>query len=218
MNMPFTTEQFFAVFERYNIAVWPIQVVLWMLAVAMLALLARGSPDAGRWLSLALGLLWAWMAIAYHFAFFAAINPAARLFGAMFLLGAAAFVWVGAVRGRLRFALRGDARGWLGAGLIVFALLVYPAVGWSLGHRYPAAPTFGLPCPTTLFTIGVLMFVHGHVPRSVLAVPLLWTLVGSTAAFALGVYQDMGLLLAAGVAVAAATYRGVFSPAAMSIA
>jgi hypothetical protein len=44
----------------------------------------------------------------------------------------------------------------------------------------------------------------------VLAVPLLWTLVGSTAAFALGVVQDLGLLVAGGVAIVAATHRGVF--------
>jgi hypothetical protein len=213
MNMPFTAEQFFAVFERYNDAVWPAQPMLFGLALVALALIARGRAGDGRWVASILALLWAWMGIAYHLAFFTAINPAAWGFGALFLLGAIAFAWVGGVRGRLSFAWRADARGRLGGALVVFALLVYPAVGWLVGHRYPAVPTFGLPCPTTIFTIGVLLFARGEVPRTVLVVPLLWALVGSTAAFALAVYQDLGLLVAAGVAVAAATHRGVFGTA-----
>ena len=59
-------------------------------------------------------------------------------------------------------------------------------------------PTFGLPCPTTIFTIGLLCFAVPPTPRSPLIVPLLWCLVGAQAAFLLGVQPDLGLI-AAGV-------------------
>jgi hypothetical protein len=65
-----------------------------------------------------------------------------------------------------------------------------------VGHDYPATPTFGLPCPTTIFTIGMLMLMTPSTPRWLYIAPLLWTLVGSTAAFLLGVYQDLGLVVA----------------------
>jgi hypothetical protein len=58
-------------------------------------------------------------------------------------------------------------------------------------------PTFGLPCPTTLFTIGVLAFLVVPHPRSPLAVPVLWCLIGFQAAFFLDVPQDLALLVAA---------------------
>lgn len=83
-----------------------------------------------------------------------------------------------------------------GRGLIAFALLVYPAIGELLGHDHPATPTFGHPCPTTIFTIGMLMLMTHSSPRWLYIAPLLWTLVGSTAAFLLGVYQDLGLVVA----------------------
>ena len=118
------------------------------------------------------------------------------------LLGAAWLAWQGVARARLRFAFRSDARGWAGAGLIAYALVGYPLVSLALGHRYPETPTFGLPCPTTIFTIGLLLFAVPPMPRSVLVVPVLWAVVGSTAAFLLGVYQDLGLLVAAAAAVA----------------
>lgn len=212
MGLPFSRAQFFAVFESYNLAVWPAQALLLALAIVVLWWIVQQRPGNGRRIAASLAVLWVWMAMAYHFAFFAPINPAAWLFGAVFLLGSAAFVWVGVVRQQLDFGLRADARGWIGAVLIAFALLAYPALGWGLGHRFPQAPTFGLPCPTTIFSIGVLMFVRGPVPRSVLVVPFSWAVVGATAAFSLGVYQDLGLLVAGAVAAVALARRGVFRP------
>ena len=203
MDMPFTTEQFFGVFERYNVAVWPAQIALLALALIVVALVVRGRPGDGAWVALLLACLWAWMAVAYHALFFTVINPAAWAFAALSLLAASCLAWVGAIKGRLQFEFRNDARGWLGGALVVFALVVYPALGWALGHRYPAAPTFGLPCPTTIFTIGVLLLARGQVPRSVLVVPALWSVVGSTAAFSLAVHEDLGLLVAGALAVVA---------------
>jgi hypothetical protein len=195
MNLPFTPAQFFDVFAAYNTAVWPAQIPLKLAALVVLWWIYRGNPASGRWISAVLAALWAWMAVVYHFAFFTAINKAAWLFGAVFLVGALAFLWRGTILHRLQFGIRGDARGWAAYALIVFALAVYPALGQAFGTEYPAAPTFGLPCPTTIFTIGVLLLAKSDA-RAVLVVPILWAAVGSTAAFALGVYQDLGLLVA----------------------
>ena len=51
-------------------------------------------------------------------------------------------------------------------------------------------------CPTTIFTIGVLMFMAAPFPRMLFAAPLLWSLIGGQAAFLLEVPQDLGLLAA----------------------
>jgi hypothetical protein len=72
----------------------------------------------------------------------------------------------------------------LGGLFVVYALVVYPLLGAALGHRFPAAPTFGLPCPTTLFTVGLLAFLRRPFPASVLVIPALWTVVGTSAASA----------------------------------
>jgi len=79
--------------------------------------------------------------------------------------------------------------------------VVYPVWSAYAGHPYPATPTFGLPCPTTIFTIGLLCFAVPPMPRSPLIVPLLWCLVGAQAAFLLGVQPDLGLIAAAVVGV-----------------
>lgn len=198
--LPFTAEEFFDVFARYNAAVWPMPVVLNLVALAIVALVFHGSPASGRWVSALLALLGTWMAVAYHFAFFATINPAAWLFGSAFLIGAGWMAWVGVLRSRLRFDGVVGVRGGVGLAFIVFALTVYPALGWLFGHHYPAVPTFGVPCPTTIFTIGVLLLAAAPAPRSLFVIPILWAMVGSTAVFAFGVVQDLGLLVAGVIA------------------
>lgn len=91
----------------------------------------------------------------------------------------------------------------------MYALILYPLLGHLLGHRYPALPTFGLPCPTTIFTLGLLLFAAPPLPRSAFVVPVLWAGVGSIAAFKLGVLQDLGLMVAGLIGIAAA----IVSPA-----
>jgi hypothetical protein len=197
--LPFTSDQFFNVFGAYNEAVWPMQFVLLALALLALAFVAIPRAWSGRAVSAVLAALWTWLALAYHVAFFASINPLAYVFAAVSGAGALAFVWHGVVMRRLQFRLARSARTAAGVALVAFALVAYPA--WALygGHSYPAMPTFGLPCPTTLFTIGVLAFLVPPYPRSVLVVPILWCLVGVQAAFLLAVPQDLGLLVAAAV-------------------
>ena len=154
--MPFTSDQFFAVFRAYNEAVWPAQ---WLLAAAgALALGAALSrrPAGGRAAYLLLGALWLWMAVAYHLAFFAAINPAASLFAALFAVAAGLFFRQGLRTAPPRLAVRGGWRRNVGLTLALYGLAVYPLLNPLFGHRFPAAPGFGLPCPTTLFTLGVL--------------------------------------------------------------
>ena len=198
--IPFTPEQFFAVFARYNREIWPMQFVLLALAVLCVVFLLSRREWASRQVAKLLAALWAWMAVVYHFQHFAKINPAAWAFGALCLLGAAAFVWYGVVKKTLVFRPEGGVRGAAGWVLIAFGLLVYPALNYAFGHRYPAMPTFGLPCPTTIFTLGMLLFAAAPVPKLAWVVPLAWAAVGSVAAFQLGVVEDLALL-AAGVIV-----------------
>ena len=198
MRLPFTPEAFFDVFERYNEAVWPAQVALALLALVAVGLAVRGEGVArARGVAGVLALLWLWMGVVYHLAFFRAINPAAVAFGVAFVAQAALLVWYGVLRARLAFRPRLDARGVSGGLLLAYALVGYPLLGAALGHGYPASPTFGLPCPTTIFTLGLLLWAAPPAPWPVLVIPLGWAIVGTSAAVQLGVREDFGLGVAA---------------------
>lgn len=202
MNLPFTPEQFFHVFGRYNLAVWPIQYVLVGAALVAVVLVVFPSPGSGRWISAILAALWFWVAIAYHAIFFSRINPLAYAFAAVFLTGGGMFLWHGVFRRHLRFEWRRDAFHYVGALLVVYALLVYPIWNRYTGHAYPETPTFGLPCPTTLFSVGMLAMTVPGAPRGTMWMPLIWCLVGGQAALLLDIPPDFGLFAAALVALA----------------
>lgn len=201
MKLPFTIEEFFSIIREYNEALWPAQVFLVCLALAAIFLILRPRRWSGVGVSAILAFLWAWLAITYHLAFFTRINPLAYVFSAVSLGGAFIFLWQGVVRRQLQFAWVGDGRALVGTVLVVFALVVYPIWSWYAGHPYPHMPTFGLPCPTTIFTIGLLAFLVPPYPRSPFIVPILWCFVGGQAAFLFGVHQDLGLIAAAVVGV-----------------
>lgn len=196
-GLPFTVEQFYGVFAQYNETVWPMQIVLYAVAIAILFLAARGRPAESRVISGLLAFLWAWTAVAYFFLFFTRIGPSGWAFGALLLAGGLWLGWVGGIRGHIQFRFGWGPRGAIGLVLIFYSLVAYPLIGLAVGHRYPAMPTFGLPCPVTIFTVGLLLLASWPVPRSVFIVPALWGIFGGTSAtFLLGVYQDAGLLLA----------------------
>ncbi len=202
MELPFTIEEFYGVFRDYNMAVWPVQWLLVAMALAAVVAALRPGPWSGVAVSAILGGLWAWTAVAYHLAFFARISPPAYGFAALSAVGAAVFIWQGVIRHRLSFRWLPGLKATTGVVLIIFALVVYPVWSAYVGHPYPATPTFGLPCPTTIFTIGLLCFAVPPTPRSAMIVPLLWSLVGAQAAFLLGVLPDLGLIAAGVVSVA----------------
>lgn len=196
--LPFDREQFLGVFAAYNASLWPAVVVAYLLAGAALLALLSGHRHAHRIVLGALAVMWTWTGTAYHLAHFSAINPAARAFGIAFLIQAGLFV-VRAVSAPVDVSRRPDfLRAGVGVFMVVYATIVYPLIGIALGHAPAEVPMFGVtPCPLTIFTFGVLLLVTALPPLWLLAIPLLWALVGGSAAVLLGIPQDWMLPLSA---------------------
>ena len=196
-QLPFTTAEFLAVFQAYNQAVWPMQVVLVLVALVMLFLAIERPWNSDKAVSLMLGCLWFWAGAVYHVGFFTSINRAAYVFGAAFVLQAVLFLVAGVFRSDLSFEVRSNRYSWIGAALVAYALIVYPLLGSAWGHTYPAAPTFGVPCPTTIFTFGILLFARSRVSGYLLVIPFSWSVIGFSSVINFGVLEDTGLLIAA---------------------
>jgi hypothetical protein len=197
MYLPFTTEQFFRVFAEYNQAVWPAQIILYAAAALAVLLAVKRPSHSDKIINAILASFWLWMGVIYHVIYFSRINQAAFIFGAFFILQALIIIEAGIIRKFLRFRFRPDVFGITGACLLASALILYPVAGYLLGHRYPASPTFGLPCPTTIFTFGMLLWAEGKVPMRVILIPLAWSFLGVVAAVSLTMTEDIGLIIAA---------------------
>ena len=205
--LPFTREQFLAVFATYNETVWPLQVVAYLLGLLMVVFILWPSEQRSRVIATGLAAMWLWTGVAYHGMHFSAISNGAWCFAALFVVQGLMFVEAGVLRARLSF---GPSRGWtswLGWALVAYSSMVYPLLGQLLGHGYPAMPMFGItPCPVTLFTFGLFLLTTKPIPRRLLVIPVVWSLIGGSAAFKLGITQDWPLLFS-GITVLALLWR-----------
>ena len=209
MSLPFTIDQFMGVFALYNTSIWPAQVLLNLLAVlAVILCFKPGSPSV--LVPSVLGLLWIWTGSVYHLMFFSAINPVARVAGWLFIVQGILFLYTGVVKHDLRFRFTRSYRGIAGAVIILYALVLYPLLGYLFGHTYPSSPTFGAPCPTTIFTFGVLLWSETRPRWFTLVIPVAWAFFGSSAALMFGVVEDAGLFVSALTLIAITAMRGLW--------
>lgn len=194
--LPFTPEQFLSVFASYNTAIWPAQVGAYLLGCSAMVLLLRKAAHADRITSGILAVMWLWTGIGYHGVFFATINKAAYLFGALFVVQGAYLLYSGVYHDRLRFGFGDGPTVWIGVALVIYAAILYPLIGMWTGHVYPGMPVFGVtPCPVTIFTFGMFLLTTQPISRWLLVIPFIWSLIGGSAAFLLHVPQDWLLLV-----------------------
>jgi uncharacterized protein DUF6064 len=192
--LPFTVEQFIAVFKAYNNAIWPAQIGAYLLGGLAVIFLFIESNRSDRIIAVILATMWAWTGLVYHLVFFAAINRAAYAFGAMYIVEAGALAYAG-IRDRISFGFRSDAIGWVALTLMVYAAVLYPLIGVVAGASPFELPMFGVtPCPLTIFTLGLLLLTRSPPDFLLLLVPVLWSLIGGSAAILLRVPQDWPLL------------------------
>jgi hypothetical protein len=225
----FTVHQFIEMFQRYNEAIWPLQLVAYAIGlfiVAVFILRCRGSRSVlaspvvtDRLVPALLAGFWAWMGVVFMWGYQADISASGRVFGWLFLIGAACFAYA-ALRGvDLGLGQAPSRRLIIAGAMVVYAMLIYPLLGALAGHAYPEGPLFGVaPCPSAIFTLAVLVACLR--PRwYLLLVPIAWAFIGATAAVKLGIVEDHALIAAALVTLIVAVWmprrrqRGGVAPA-----
>jgi hypothetical protein len=207
MKLPFTPEQFFDVFRQYNLAVWPMQIFFYILAIAALFLAVKETKYSNRVITTILAFFWLWIGIAYHLIYFSSINPAAYIFAGLFSVQGILFFISDTAPQKPWYRFHINNYSIIGTIFILYGLIIYPIWGYYLGHIYPQSPTFGLPCPTTIFTFGLLLWTDTKIPKYLLVIPMLWSLIGFLAAIQLGILEDIMLLATGLMATSLIWYR-----------
>lgn len=200
MQAPFSAEEFLSVFRHYNLAVWPAQVALLLVAIACAAsayhAALKHSWRSGQVALVLLSTLWFWTAFVYHRMFFVEISRAGRIFGSLFVAQGVLLLLSLWENGKAAAPLS-RANLVAGTSILVYALVLYPAVSAWSGHHFPSAPTFGAPCPVTIFTFGIFCLIPAKIPKFAQLVPVLWTVIASGVVLAFGMHEDLGLIGAA---------------------
>lgn len=191
----FSPRTYYRLIERHNAAVWPGQVATLALGLVILGLLGRPRARRGRIVFVILAALWAWIAWAFLWRRYAAINWVAVYCAWLFAIQTLLLVWIGVVRGAVNVRGARNAASMLGTGLFVLALALYPALAPLLGRGWRQAEVFGVaPDPTVVATVGVLLLTEGSARWVVLLAPAIWCAFSGATLWAMG-SPESGLLL-----------------------
>ena len=170
----FSPRTYYRLFELYNAAIWPLQIVGFALGAAILGLLLRDVVWRGLAIAAVLAVCWLWVAWAYLLERYDTINLAASYFAVGFALEALLLVWVGFIRDRLRFRPGLYLAGKAGICIFLFALAVHPLIGPFTGRPWLQSELFGVaPDPTAIATLGVLV-AASRPHLELLVIPLIW--------------------------------------------
>jgi hypothetical protein len=185
------TEAWWSIVSEYNESVFPLYILA---TVAGLVLVYMIYVNPGKKTDFVmkgyLSVVCAWNGIVF-FLIYGRNLPGAILGAPLFMVAAILFAWdIRAGKTHFQFA---DIhwRKYVSLLLIVCAFL-YPIIGYSLGHVYPEACTFGvMPCPTTVFVLALLAASSPHIDKKVYIVLLVWALPAIGKCFgALDLYED----------------------------
>ncbi|HYG91711.1 MAG TPA: DUF6064 family protein [Azospirillum sp.] len=170
----FSPHTYYRLFELYNAAIWPGQMLAMALGLAVVVLLGARRPWRGRAVSAILAACWLWVAWGFLFTRYATINWTAVYMAAAFAVEALLLVLVGVVGDRLGGRRQEHWTGRAGLGFVLFALLIQPLVGPLAGRAWSQVELFGVaPDPTVVATLGVLLTVE-RARWELLAIPLAW--------------------------------------------
>ena len=148
----FSPRTYYRLFELYNVALWPAQLLVPVLGAAILLLLRAGGRRRSRIVATILAGCWLWVGWGFLYSRYATINWAAAYFAALFALQAALLL-AGAAGGKLDFGTPSRGARRTGLGLFLFALLALPWAGPLLGRGWRQMELFALaPDPTALAT------------------------------------------------------------------
>jgi hypothetical protein len=203
----FSPRTYYRLFELYNAAIWPLQILAVGLGLAIPALLGRAAAVRTRIIAAILSACWLWIAIAFQAGRYATINWAAVYFAWIFGFEAVLLVWLG-VRGRLTLERPGDGAGRVGLAIFLFALLVEPVLGPLLGRGWRGIELFGVaPDPTAVATLGVLLLFRGRGRWLTMVAPVLWCALTGAALLAMKAPDFWVPPLAAALAVSLAVWQ-----------
>jgi hypothetical protein len=204
----FSPRTYYRLFELYNAAIWPAQILAVGLGLTIRVLLGRASVARGRLIAAILAACWVWVAIAFHASRYATINWAAVYFAWAFGLEAALLIGMGIFRGRLRFERPVDPAARAGLWIFLFALVAQPLVGPLLGRGWKQVEIFGVtPDPTAVATLGILMLARVRSRWLLMVIPAIWCAITGVTLLAMRAPDAWIAPLGAAVAVSLAVWQ-----------
>lgn len=181
----------------YNNTIWPAQIITYLLALFLLFTSVKSRKITNTLNTVIIALLWVWNGAVAQLMFFGDFQRQYYIWGILWLIQAILFIYFGIFKDHYEYKIKNDKYSYFGIAFIIYALVVYPFIGYLSGHGYPQTPVFGVvPCPVVVFTFGALLFVDRRIHLPVFIFPLIWAILSLYPIIMMGIFADVGVILA----------------------
>jgi len=194
MFITFTIKEFLEMLASYNTTFWPMQLVAYALGVVALIFAIRSTSYSSKIISGILTFFWLWVGVVFNWIYFSKIFPMSVGSTILFVIEGIILAATGVFKKNLSFSAKANLYGVVGGLFMLYGMVGYPAIEYLLGRGYPQLLPFGLaPCPTTVFTLGMLLWSE-RLPKYIVAIPFLYSLSGIIP-ICMGILEDIGLVV-----------------------
>lgn len=174
----FSQTTYYRQFELYNQAIWPLHIVVVLLALMIFYALWKKPAWAGRGIALILTVSWLWVAWAFLYQRFYQIHIVADWYALGFILQAGLIAWYGVIKNRFTLFVKSRLRLTIGSGLLFITLVFYPFIAAISGRHWMQLEMFALaPDPTALATVAFLLFYKASITLYI--IPIIWILLSA---------------------------------------
>ena len=192
--LSFSVDEFMLVLENYNLAIWPLQIFIYILIGIAVFFSFKSTNYTPKIVLSILAFLWLFNGIVFSYFFWAPSHIFGYFFSVFCVLQGILFLY--SIK-KSDITIRNANKTFTIIGIIfvIYATIGYQVFGYFLGHIYPAFFPAGLvPCPTTILTFGIFLIIN-NIPIKYYVIPFIFSLGGFMVAY-YGIYEDVGLIIA----------------------
>jgi hypothetical protein len=192
--LSFSLEEFLVVLESYNLDIWPLQIITYALILLVLFISLKPTKYSPKIILAALSFFWLSTGIVFCFIYWAPSHIFGYIFGICCTAQGLLFLY-SLIKSDITITSPDKTNMLIGILFILYAMIGYQILGYYLDHIYPKFFAVGLvPCPTTIFTLGLFVIINTKIPIKYVAIPFVISLGGFLAAYN-GIYEDIGLII-----------------------
>jgi hypothetical protein len=192
--LTFSLEEFLVVLESYNLDIWPLQIVAYLLILLVLFISLKPTKYSVKIVSAILSFFWLCTGIVFCFIYWAPTHIFGYIFGICCTAQGLLFLY-SIIKSDIAIDPQDKSYKLIGILFVLYAMIGYQILGYYLDHIYPKFFAVGLvPCPTTIFTFGLFVIINTKIPIKYVAIPFMISLGGFLAVYN-GIYEDIGLIV-----------------------
>ena len=158
--LSFSLEEFLLVLESYNLDIWPLQIIAYVLILLVLFISLKPTKYSVKIVLVILSFFWLFTGIVFCFIYWAPSHIFGYIFGICCTVQGLLFLY-SVIRSDITISSPDKTYMLIGILFILYAMIGYQVLGYYLDHIYPKFFAVGLvPCPTTIFTLGIFLIIN----------------------------------------------------------